>query len=132
MITDVLHEFILFPLNLKSCLIIKEFFNLVAKKRKHQHILKTARALLFSSFWCEAIHTVVYLINKRATPVLNNISPFESPLHPPPHSYLHAFGCLCFVHLPSLEKHKLFHQAATCFLGFSDEHKGPFGNLLLK
>lgn len=37
------------------------------------------------------------------------------------------FGCLCFVHLPSLKKHKLSHQAAKCvFLGYSEKHKGYF------
>lgn len=100
-------------------------------ERKHGHILETSWALLFESqvptkFWCEAVHTTVYLINRLPTPVLRNISPFESLYgSPPSYTHLRTFGCLCFVHLPSLEKHKLSNQAAKCvFLGYSDDHKG--------
>lgn len=38
------------------------------------------------------------------------------------------FWLSSFVHLPSLETHKLSHQATKCvFLGCSDEHKGFLG-----
>ena len=58
--------------------------------------------------------------------MLKQISPFEALYcYPPSYTHLRTFGCLCFVHLPSLEKHKLSYQAAKCvFLGYSDEHKG--------
>ena len=58
--------------------------------------------------------------------MLKQISPFEALYcYPPSYTHLRTFGCLCFVHLPSLEKQKLSNQAAMCvFLGYSDEHKG--------
>lgn len=43
------------------------------------------------------------------------------------HDYhnLHIFGCVCFVHLPSHERHKLTAQSARCaFMGYSAGQKG--------
>jgi hypothetical protein len=36
-------------------------------------------------------------------------------MHPDYHN-LHTFGCVCFVHLPSHERHKLTAQSARCAL----------------
>lgn len=99
-----------------------------SQKGKNKHILETIRALLIeykapSIFWCEAVHTAIYLINRLPTPVLNNISPFKSLYHKPHvYSHLRTFVCLCFVHLPSLERNKLSQQAAKCVsLGYSSQ-----------
>ena len=38
---------------------------------------------------------------------------------------MHTFGCVCFVHLPSHERHKLSAQFVRCaFMGYSPSHKG--------
>lgn len=45
-------------------------------------------------------------------------------MHPDYHN-LHIFGCVCFVHLPSHERHKLTAQSARCaFMGYSAGQKG--------
>lgn len=79
-----------------------------------------------SKFWIEALSTVVYLINRLSSHVLNFDSLYYH-LHHKSLSYydLHTFGCVCFVHLPSHERHKLSTQSAKCvFLGYNISHKG--------
>ncbi|KAL6349688.1 hypothetical protein AAG906_041095 [Vitis piasezkii] len=45
--------------------------------------------------------------------------------HSPLYSDLHTFGCVCFVHLPTHERHKLTAQFVKCaFLGYAIPHKG--------
>jgi len=51
-------------------------------KRKHRHILETARSMLLvasvpTSLWAEAICTAVFFINRLPSPLLKNMSPFE-------------------------------------------------------
>ncbi|KAK2985225.1 hypothetical protein RJ640_009328 [Escallonia rubra] len=41
------------------------------------------------------------------------------------YSRFHVFGCVCFVHLPALERTKFSKQAAMCvFVGYSADQKG--------
>ncbi|RVW64327.1 Retrovirus-related Pol polyprotein from transposon RE1 [Vitis vinifera] len=45
--------------------------------------------------------------------------------HSPLYSDLRTFGCVCFVHLPTHEQHKLTAQFVKCaFLGYTIPHKG--------
>jgi hypothetical protein len=79
-----------------------------------------------SKFWVEALSTAVYLINRLPSQVLNFDSPYYHLYHQHP-SYLnlHTFGCVCFVHLPPHERHKLSAQSVKCaFMGYSISHKG--------
>lgn len=101
----------------------------MALLRKNRNIVEFAQAHLFDgsvprTFWCEAIHTVVHIINRLPTSVLHHILPFESLFgQPPSYSHLRVFGYLGFVHLPPHEGTKLTPQAARCVLiGYSDEH----------
>ena len=89
------------------------------------------RTLLLNSsvpprFWCEALSTAVHLINRLPSPMLNHVSPlFKLFGHSPLYSDLHTFGCVCFVHLPTHERHKLTTQSIKCaFLGYAIPHKG--------
>ncbi|CAN0877143.1 Retrovirus-related Pol polyprotein from transposon TNT 1-94 [Linum grandiflorum] len=100
-------------------------------ERKHRHVLELVRAILFHSqvparFWVEAVHTVVYLINRQITQVLQQRSPYHvlySKL--PNYGWLRVFGCVCYVLLPSRERNKLTPKAIRCvFVGYSDIHKG--------
>ncbi|GKV10014.1 hypothetical protein SLEP1_g21439 [Rubroshorea leprosula] len=100
-------------------------------ERKHRHILDSVCALLISSscperFWGEATLTVVYLVNRIPSSVLDNQSPYEC-LHGilPTYNLLKVFGCACFVLLPPHEHNKLDPRAQLCyFLGYGITQKG--------
>jgi hypothetical protein len=93
--------------------------------------LDVVRTLLLESsipskFWVEALSIVVYLINRLPSQVLNFDSPYFRLFHQHP-SYLnlHTCRCVCFVHLPPHERHKLSAQFVKCaFMGYSISHKG--------
>jgi len=78
-----------------------------------------------SRFWCEALSTVVHLINQLSSQVLNNDSPFLRLFGKPPnYSNLRTFGCVCYVHLQPPERTKLTTQYVKCvFLGYSAHQK---------
>lgn len=82
-------------------------------ERKNRHLLDITRTLLLESsvpskLWIEALSTAIYLINQLSSQVLNFDSPYYH-LHHKSFSYhdLHTFGCVCFINLPSHERHKL-------------------------
>jgi hypothetical protein len=100
-------------------------------ERKNRHLLDVVCTLLLESsvpskLWVEALSTEVYLINRLSSQVLN----FDSPYYRLYHQHLsylnlHTFGCVCFVHLPPHERHKLSVQFVKCvFMGNSISHKG--------
>ncbi|KZV50197.1 endoribonuclease Dicer3b-like [Dorcoceras hygrometricum] len=89
------------------------------------------RTLLIESsvppkFWVETLTTASFLINRLPSSALDFDSPyFRLHGHHPTYTNLHIFGCVCFMHLPSPEKHKLSAQSVRCaFLGFSPTSKG--------
>lgn len=101
-------------------------------ERKQRHIMKTVWALLFesffpSTFWCEATHIVVYLINCLSTSSVNNISPYQCLYgHLPSYSKVRVFGWLFFVHLVSYDSTKLSHATKYAFPEYSDGKKKDF------
>ena len=102
-----------------------------AVERKNRHLLDVIKTLLLessfpSTFWVEALSTTVSLINRLPSRVLDFASPYYRIYHHHP-NYLdmHTFGCVCFVHLPLHERHKLSAQSVKCaFMGYSISHKG--------
>lgn len=73
-------------------------------ERKHMHILNVSRSLIFQSslllkYWNEAVLTVVFLINRTPTSVLDSLSPYQLVYKKKPHIFykLRLFGCLCFA-----------------------------------
>ncbi|XP_071921648.1 retrovirus-related Pol polyprotein from transposon RE1 isoform X2 [Coffea arabica] len=100
-------------------------------ERKNRHLLDIVRTLLLQStmpskFWVEALTTAVYLINRLPSQQLGFDSPYYRlfGVHPDYHM-LHPFGCVCFVHLPPHERHKLTAQSVRCaFMGYSTTQKG--------
>ena len=89
------------------------------------------RTLLLDSsipprFWCETLFTAIHLVNHLPSPMLNHVSPFSKLFgHSPLYSDLCTFGCVCFVHLPTHERHKLTVQSVKCvFLSYAISHKG--------
>jgi hypothetical protein len=100
-------------------------------ERKHRHIVETSLALLAGAhvpikLWDDVFLTATYLINRMATRVLDNSSPIEHLLHTPPNYFMmQVFGCACWLHLLSYNKHKLSFRSKECvFLGYSSLHKG--------
>ena len=75
---------------------------------------------------CEALSSSVHLINRLPFRILNNVSPlFKLFGHSSLYFYLRIFGCVCFVHLPAHERHKLISQSVKCvFIGYVIPQKG--------
>ena len=95
-------------------------------ERKNRHLLDVVRTLLLESsvpprFLCEALSIAVHLINRLPSPTTNHVSLF-SKLFGHSYSDLRTFGCVCFVHLPPHERHKLTAQFVI-FLGYAIPHK---------
>ncbi|RVW68108.1 Retrovirus-related Pol polyprotein from transposon RE1 [Vitis vinifera] len=90
--------------------------------RKNRHLLDVVRTLLLD----EALSTVVHLINRLPSSMINHVSPFSKLFgHSLLYSDLRTFGCVRFVHLPTHEQHKLIAQSIKCaFLGYAIPHKG--------
>jgi transposase InsO family protein len=100
-------------------------------ERKNRHILDIVRALLLEAvvpptFWDEAVRTSVFLINRQISKRLQDQSPYFLLYNKPPsYDMLHTFGCICYVHLSSLERTKLTPQSVECvFLGYAVGQKG--------
>jgi len=73
--------------------------------RKNHHLLDVVHTLILHSFvpscfWCEALSTIIHLINWLSSQALNNDSPFLRLFGKPPnYSTLRTFGCVYYVHL---------------------------------
>jgi hypothetical protein len=82
-------------------------------KRKHHHLLETARALMIASsvpphFWVETVSTTTYLINIQPSSILQGGIPFERLCGKTPDYFnLCLFGCVCYVLLAPRECTKL-------------------------
>jgi hypothetical protein len=100
-------------------------------ERKHQHILGTARALLFQSklphiFWAHVVGHAVHIINKLPTPFLSNKSTYQV-LHNclPDIDSLRVFGSLCYATTLQNNRKKLDSRSRKCvYLGFRVGVKG--------
>lgn len=91
-----------------------------AAERKHRYIVKMGLTLLAKahmplSYWLEAFHTSVFLINRLPTKVLKNKSHWKCLFNcAPDYQFLRTFGCLCFPWLGPYNKHKLEFQQNGC------------------
>ena len=99
-------------------------------ERKHRHLLRVTRALMFQSnlprkYWGEALLTAVYLINGMPTHTLQNRSPFEVLYKIRPNcDHLRIFGCLCYAATLKRNRDKLQSRAHPCiFLGYPYNQK---------
>ncbi|XP_016200327.1 uncharacterized protein LOC107641347 [Arachis ipaensis] len=102
-----------------------------AAERKHRHVVEMGLTLLAGTsmpirFWGEAFTTISKLINMLPTPVLEGMSPTEKLFgKTPSYDQLRVFGCLCFPHQRSYNKHKLDFRSSPCtFIGYGTSHKG--------
>nr|GEU67883.1 hypothetical protein [Tanacetum cinerariifolium] len=80
-------------------------------KRKHRHLIETARSFLVpadvpSVFWGETVLRAMYVINRNPTAHNSGLSPFERLYGTlPDYSSLRVFGCTCFVLKPHVVEH---------------------------
>lgn len=81
-------------------------------ERKHRHIVEVGLTLLTHASkplkFDEAFITVVFLINRLPTKVLQN----DTPIHrlfgeTPDYTFLRTFGCACWPHLRPYNTRKL-------------------------
>ncbi|CAJ2666297.1 unnamed protein product [Trifolium pratense] len=100
-------------------------------ERKHQHILGTARALLFQShlpkiFWAHAVGHSVHIINRLPTPFLSQKSPYQMLYNCLPDiNNLKVFGCLAYATTLQTNRHKLDSRSRKCVsLGLKTGVKG--------
>ena len=104
-------------------------------ERKNRQLLKVARSLVLNIFvshylWGHAVLSVVYLINRIPSRVLDFKTPHDvfsdhvslvSVSKLPPK----VFGCVAYVHIYSHQRSKLDPCALQCvFIGYSSTKKG--------
>lgn len=100
-------------------------------ERKNRSLVEMGKCLLKAknlpkSFWAEAIHTAVYILNRSPTAALEQKTPFEA-WHgwKPEVTHMRIFGCIAFGHIPSQKRGKLDDNSTKCiFVGYSSETKG--------
>jgi len=100
-------------------------------ERKNRTVVEMARCLLLEkklpqSFWAEAVHTSLYLLNRLPTKAVNEKTPIEawSGIQPSA-KHLKVFGSICYSHVPSVKRSKLEPKGELgIFIGYSSQAKG--------
>ncbi|CAH9060927.1 unnamed protein product, partial [Cuscuta europaea] len=60
------------------------------------------------TFWAEAVYTSVYILNRCPTKAVLNKTPIEAwSGQKPSAKHLKVFGSICYIHVPSVKRHKL-------------------------
>lgn len=95
-------------------------------RRKNQHIIKTVQvieSMVPYTFWCEAAHMIVHLINRPPSTTLKMLLLRVS-------LWLASIFLLACLWLPLLCRssltwtNKIFSSSCKIFIGYSDDHKG--------
>ena len=99
-------------------------------ERKHKHLLKTSRALLFHSglpmkYWGECVLIATYLIKRFSSKVLKGLSPFYLLFgRETSYEHLRIFGSLCYASTLKAGRDKFQARAVPCiFLGYPFSQK---------
>ena len=75
-------------------------------------------------FWSYGIFTVVYLVNRLPSRVLEFKSPLEVLQNKVPDiSHIKVFGCTCFMHLSATHRDKLDPRASKCIFWATPQPK---------
>ena len=97
-------------------------------ERKSRHIAEIAHALMNKkempqSFWAEAVHTTVYIMNRTPTTAIHDITPEQRFTGTKPNvSHFKVFGCIAYVHVPNELRTKFDPKVEKCiFVGYSLE-----------
>ncbi|KAG8501158.1 hypothetical protein CXB51_003243 [Gossypium anomalum] len=80
----------------------------------------------YTWFWYYAFAHAVYFTNRLPTPVLSQVSPYETLYKlQPDYGLLCVFGCACFLDLRPFNQYKLQFRSQPCvFLGVAPNQKG--------
>jgi len=78
-----------------------------------------------SSFWVEAVHATIYIINMFPTQVLNDTTPYKAWFGVQPNiSHLQIFGSTYFLYVPKENRKNLDEKYIKCILvGYSKASK---------
>jgi transposase InsO family protein len=100
-------------------------------ERKNRTVMEMARSMLYENglpktFWAEAVYTAVYLLNRCPTKALQDKTPIEAWSNQKPSAkHLKVFGCICYVHIPAVKRHKLEEKSEVgIFVGYCSQSKG--------
>lgn len=100
-------------------------------ERMIRTINNAIRALLFQaqlspSYWVEALHVDVHLLNILPSSAIQNQIPYTRLFNKKPsYDHLRVFDCLCFPNLNHSNLHKLSPRSSPClFLGYPSQHRG--------
>jgi len=92
--------------------------------------MEMARCLLYEkklllNFWAEAVNTASYLINRMASRVLADKTPYELWYgFKPSIDHLKVFGSICYVLKPEVRRRKLDQKAdIRIFIGYNTTSK---------
>jgi hypothetical protein len=84
------------------------------------------QASLPGRYWAKGLHTVMYLLNRLLTTVIQTACPHLAQFGSvPSYEHLHVFSCACYPNTAATAPHKLSPRFIWCvFLGYSIDHKG--------
>ena len=99
-------------------------------ERRNRTLMEMARCLLYEKsmplkFWAEAVNTAAYLLNRMATKILVEKTPYELWYGFKPNiSHLRIFGSPCYVLKPENRRRKLDQKIDVgIFIGYSTKSK---------
>jgi len=99
-------------------------------ERKNRTIMDMARSMLKAKhlpndYWAEAVHCVVYILNRCPTKAVMNKVPEEAwSGRKQGVTHLKVFGCVAYAHIPDQLRRKLDSKGEKCiFIGYSEESK---------
>ncbi|CAL9245815.1 unnamed protein product [Arabidopsis halleri] len=100
-------------------------------ERMIRTINNAIRTLLFQarlppSYWVEALHAAVHVLNITPSKAIHNQIPFQLLFQKQPtYEHLRVFGCLCFPNINHSNLTKLSARSTPClFLGYPSQHRG--------
>lgn len=100
-------------------------------ERKNRTMMEMARSMLGDkgipkTFWAEAVHTAVYLLNRCPTVAVQDKTPIEVWSGKKPSAkHLKVFGSICYIHIPQQKRSKLDDKSEKgIFFGYSTQSKG--------
>ena len=100
-------------------------------ERKNRTVMEMARSLIAEkklpkSFWAEAVHTSVYILNRLATKAVQGMTPLEAWTGLKPSvKHIKVFGSICYTHVADVKRTKLDEKAQLgIFIGYAVSSKG--------